>query len=68
MRAGFLGRLSSSLSEAADGETNQQVNSNKKLRLDSPPSRSFPGNYVVKYIPTDSTVIVLLLPSLQVDP
>ena len=43
MRAGFLGRLSSSLLDAPDGDTNQQVNSSKKLRLDSPPSRLFPG-------------------------
>ena len=43
MRAGFLGRLSSSLLDVPDSETSQQVNSSKKLRLDSPPSRLFPG-------------------------
>lgn len=43
MRAGFLGKLSSSLLEVPGGETSQTVTANKKLRLDSPPLRSFPG-------------------------
>lgn len=43
MRAGFLGKLSSSLLEVPDGETNQQLSSSIKLRLDSPPLRPFTG-------------------------
>jgi len=43
MRAGFLGKLSSVALEVPDGEANQQVTS-KKLRLHSPPLRSFTGN------------------------
>ena len=50
MRAGFLGKLSSSLLEAPHGETDQAVNASKKLQLDSPPLRSFPGNFIVRCI------------------
>ncbi|XP_065888883.1 mediator of RNA polymerase II transcription subunit 4-like isoform X2 [Dysidea avara] len=41
MRGGFLGKLSSSLSEVPGSDVAERNDLNKKLKLDSPPLRSF---------------------------
>jgi len=43
MRGGFLGKLSSSVSETPGSDAADQSDLNKKLQLDSPPLRSFQG-------------------------